>query len=124
MKTEDQIRALAELDGVGKPTPQPCECGCGRMLTKPWYVQPYLTSRDAIISVIEKWCGNDNERWNAVCYKLIDALSIDCHGRTIYALRWIAMATAEKLAESLLRATGKWVEEFERRPKTKKHKKT
>ena len=68
----------------------------------------YVTSRDAIIKVIENWCGNDPDKWNSVSYKLIDVLSAESKGKTIYAMIWISLATADKLAIALLMAAGKW----------------
>lgn len=56
------------------------------------YVVPsYLTSHDAIIPAVVKWCGDDNERWQSFLYALISR-------------------TPEQLSIALVKAMGKWEE--------------
>jgi hypothetical protein len=91
MKPEDQIKALAELDGALVPhTPTPEEVASGSYYQ--W--QPaYLTSYDAIIPLIQK--QPDEVITEVECYvydKMDNALK----------------ATPAQLCEALLRATNKW----------------
>lgn len=95
MKPEDQIKALAEMDGnhyvnghdVGEYSHW---TGCDPGL--------YLKSRDAIVPVVIKWCDAGNNRWQ----KFLDILfSITGDCLTL-------KASPAKLAEALLRASNKW----------------
>ena len=97
MTIEKQMMAILELDGKGL-----YECPCGNC-------NPYLTSRDAIVPVIEKVC-NTEELSRKFCYALFDILKRDGVVTTAFSFTWLIVikATAKHLCEALLRATGKW----------------
>ncbi len=84
MTAEQITKAVAELDG------------CPVMPHFPGGYKPYLSSRDAIIPVIERQ-GN------------IQLIESSCVMK--YKLRSILEATPAQLCETLLRATNKWIEE-------------
>lgn len=103
MTEQEIIRAIAELDGYtdieltddgicglknGKRTGS---LGCGLA-----YVPDYLTSRDAIVPVVEKQH-----------YTIQNCVDINLK---LNASRYTWLSTAPQLAEALLRATGKWKE--------------
>jgi len=95
MKPEQQIKALAELDGlVGRFQ------NIQHVLVKGvWHpVPPYLTSYDAIIPLIQK--QTDEVGW-LLANHLKDIITED---------RFVWQATPTQLCEALLRATGKWIE--------------
>jgi len=95
MKPEEQIKALAELDGI-----KICEsfaCGCNRTLEK----LNYLTSYDAIIPLIQKQ--------NVPTITRISLNLSMAQNGTAKAFAWLK-ATPSQLCEALLRATGKWKE--------------
>jgi hypothetical protein len=112
MKPESQIKAIAELDGFKFNH-------LGRWQApnlKPYhninhdYPLSYLTSRDAIIPVIEK-CVINTEiemKFNYALYALLPKREDEIHGMT-YVMA--VLATPAQLTEALLRATGKWIEE-------------
>lgn len=93
MKSEQQIKALAELDGY--------ECCCKDGLWDDthgnWNCEvhacrvDYLSSYDAIITLIQK-------HWETCCESSV---------RTKFEV----CATPDQLCEALLRATGKWFDE-------------
>ncbi len=111
MKNQDIIKAIAELDGW-KPKYLSQE---SQGLNPP----PYLTSRDAIIPVIEKKLSRHT------CHSFFDALGLiaivdwqDCDGAPSYEgdgsyfEQWVLFkAKPSQMCEALLRATGKWREE-------------
>ena len=133
MKPEEQIKAIAELDGcpekywwcpkcnefVRPDDVTYSEChdvrsdGCGEGVEGVDQFKPYLTSRDAIVPVIVKWCDTDRKE-----HKYEFEL-----GETYYRLanqehRCFSMksfdyitATPAQLCEALLRASGKWRDE-------------
>ena len=93
MKPKDQITALAELDGWKQKLFDP----------------PYLTSRDAIVPVILKWCGSDLSKWQ----KLSDKLFGWPDSETMYvtkAIRELLNRTPDQLCAAVLLAAGKWKE--------------
>jgi len=103
MKEQDQIKAIAELDGK-----YPSIFYRPRLPQNPpseHDLPDYLHSRDAIIPVIEKHIrsGNYNSDQTHMALELV--LGEPC--------KWMdfACATPQQLAEALLRATNKWVEE-------------
>jgi len=105
MTNEQQIKALAKLDGwsgvqpnhVPRETMMGMPPNCERFeLTK-----PYLTSYDAIIPLVQKQSYE-------VRNKIFSSFEKDT-GWTAQALLMLA-ATPAQLCEALLRATGKWVE--------------
>ncbi len=101
MTEHEIIKAVAELDGI---TPIWFEGN------KAWVAgftddssidfKPYLTSRDAIVPVIEKLGAADQR---IVAFKLIG-----CAGSFEEIARQAMLATPSQLCEALLRATGKW----------------
>ena len=56
MNKDEQIKALAELDGwnLGPPLVNPQGVIVNQHYNENWRLPPYLTSRDAIIPLIEK----------------------------------------------------------------------
>lgn len=85
MNEPDQIKAIAKLDYQDI-----------RPITKASPLPPYLTSRDAIISVIEKQGEGVSETVKEFLIK--------------QNVRPTFLATPPQLCEALLRATGKWIE--------------
>ena len=95
MKPEEQIKALAELDGRLACTVS--NCGCGSELKD----FNYLTSYDAIIPLIQRqdantkgliyYHFNTDQSWTQQAIDMLDA-------------------TPSQLSEAILRATGRWVE--------------
>jgi hypothetical protein len=135
MKPEEQIKALAELDGwipvLCKVQEWNEELGAYTQVQKQLFerqlavclervsekkLPPYLTSYDAIIPLIQK-CTNDTKR--DMFYLLIQA-----HGLTIEVLPYETQirithlqfaqvmfdSTSAQLCEALLRSTEKWKE--------------
>ena len=88
MNEQEQIRAIAELDGYFTCDDPNHDCG---------YPQNYLTSRDAIVPVIEKQPDEIKEN---VC----DCLDLS----TKHIIT--ALATPTELCEALLKSCGKWKE--------------
>lgn len=111
MKPEDQIVAIAELDGWShknyfensfKDPMQKTSAGMrwfkeNRIERRP---PDYLASRDAIVPVIEK---QSDEVIGGICNRISGAFNT---GFT----QWknLILSTPTQLAEALLRATGKW----------------
>ena len=141
MKLEDQIAALAELDGWTVKSRQCPHSGSfqehfwfspddqitpkaacntymfpsgnivghilGEQVIKS--LPPYLTSRDAIVPVILKWCGSDLSKWQ----KLSDKLFGWPDSETMYvtkAIRELLNRTPDQLCAAVLLAAGKWKE--------------
>ena len=117
MTTQEQIIVIAELDGWVVTGKTNCN-GDGKMYSKDGnanfamtieFLPPYLTSRDAIISVIEKAIpvatavGTAERMGDFVCY-LANSIG-DQYQDQYYSL---IVASPQQLAEALLRATGKW----------------
>ncbi len=96
MTPEQQIKALAELDGWTDLTiSRPFNTLCGRWMGQlPSKVPNYHESYDAIIPLIQKQTA---EIQSDVSFFLPD----EVNGFT---------ATPAQLCEALLRATGKWIE--------------
>lgn len=128
MKPQDQIKALAELAGLGpqkgeqwnysnpfSPTgiSVDVDAKCKR-----WIEKNYLTSYDAIIPLIHKVINR------YTCHGFFDALGLiaitdwqdvdgapSYEGDGSYFEIWVLFkATPSQLSEALLRATGKWKE--------------
>ena len=93
MKPEDQIKALAELDGRLACTVS--NCGCGSELKD----FNYLTSYDAIIPLIQR----HQRQGRKMALKITGEL-------WNMKLVFLFQATPSQLCEALLRATGKWKE--------------
>ena len=86
MKPKDQITALAELDGWKQKLFDP----------------PYLTSLDAIVPLIVKWCGDNQSRWDDFTQKI----------RTTFwrhpSVEGLLTLSPSQLSKALLQAAGKW----------------
>jgi serine/threonine protein phosphatase PrpC len=104
MTEQEQIKALAELDGwKHKPTPvgywgdkdngmYPLSLPPLTNLNQHFNFPPYLTSYDAIIPLIQKLDANVQNKFMMLC------------------VGGISNYTPTQLCESLLKATGKWKE--------------
>ena len=111
MKPEDQIKALAELDGW-KPHPKyenvMCR-GTSEAHIESANLQQYRTSYDAIIPLIQK--QNDNVRMMflaKICNTYSDIIGCDPED---CSSGWALLALPRKdLCEALLRATNRWTE--------------
>jgi hypothetical protein len=116
MTDQDQIKAIAELDGW-EYAHNDADGGSsgwrhgkqGNLLTIEQVTEfhSYLTSRDAIVPVIDKICKDDVHKWCDV----IDAFCKICHPVNYTALQVsisLMRATPSQLSEALLRATDKW----------------
>ena len=115
MKPKDQIKTIAELDGWNKES-EPCPANevWGTSGNKPRWnfihqLPPYLTSRDAIVPVIEKQSTNIRLEIGiqlAIMRRELHGYPTDnnVEGWIIVAL----IATPFQLCEALLRATNKW----------------
>ena len=103
MKDHDIIKAIAELDGVPTPhKPTEDEIKSGSYYQ---FEPAYLTSRDAIIPVIEKQDsviqGQFTAQLNGIVNNTKDIWVLNnCYN--------LIVATPPQLYEALLRATGKW----------------
>jgi hypothetical protein len=109
VKGEDQIKAIAELDGISLFDARVCECAFARHSKGQMEAQDcqnisvqfphYLTSRDAIVPVIEKQhIGIKKRIVINLSMKLAAHPDRDCN---------LLLATPAQLCEALLRATGK-----------------
>ncbi len=110
MKPEQQIKALAELDGYSHlETSGPWHTWCGADLTGEAYTIPdYLTSYNAIIPLIQKQ-PKDVQLDFMVC--LLNLLNLEVNDMvSCWSLMKLLQATPAQLCEALLRATGKWIE--------------
>lgn len=100
MKDQDQIKALAELDGW-KPCHKHDNLGFPPQLNPnrdcPQCYKPYLTSYDAIIPLIQKQSQEVKSKVSVMI-----GLKHDWSA-------WLSK-TPSQLCEALLRATGKWKE--------------
>jgi hypothetical protein len=101
MKTELQIKALAELDGCyfGNTTYDTEELwrkfdGC------PCELPDYLTSYDAIIPLIQK----QSDKIKTAVFELLQ------DSKETISVIAVWDATPAQLCEALLRATNKWIE--------------
>jgi hypothetical protein len=119
MKPQDIIKAIAKLDGWTRkpefdylaqlPTWDP------RKILEQWEkdgsltdkLPPYLTSRDAIVPVIEKQDYGTQLRFIRELAKIV--IADRWHERENYAMQ-LLKATPFQLCEALLRATNKWIE--------------
>lgn len=107
MTTKEQIIATAELDGWHNIQPNPLYPNRYAGFTKGdthalCGIPDYLTSRDAIVPVIEK-------QTTIVQLHICDEIYRTLPSNRIYqSPTKILLATPPQLAEALLRATGKW----------------
>ena len=113
MKDIDIIKAIAELDGYAetafdKDIPAYCTgirkgSWSRKDLKSQWEnTKPYLTSHDAIISVIEKLAKDGKPYLIHALWWMIDELL------EIQDILPALKATPPQLCEALLRATGRW----------------
>ena len=107
MTDQSQIIALAELDGW-EYQPEGAWCkACykrGDSVVLPEQLDYYLTSRDAIVPVIEK-------QSDGVQRKVAAALWSETFSRDLIGLiQSTIKKNPRQLSEALLRATGKWKE--------------
>ena len=99
MKTENKLRALVEMDGKQRYEAHP----------------NYLTSYDAIIPLIVKWCNEAQlETWlrgsKFICeFEDVKKL-IQNEPAYSTVFKTIITKTPEQLADALIRAAGKWEE--------------
>lgn len=110
MTNEKQIRLVAEMDGwtfngdglIKNPSPYGTPTDeCVLYLHHP-NVPKYLTSRDAIIPVIEKWwAAATQEKREQFIVELMSILPIGSPVMLIFV-------KASELAEALIRTEGKW----------------
>ena len=106
MTPEDQIKAIAELDGwtdvkfyvLGHKPDGITALARSRSADYRCDLPDYLTSRDAIVPVIEK--QSEGIQWS-VFAKMAEIVDSE---KPAY------LATPSQLCEALLRATGKWIE--------------
>jgi hypothetical protein len=99
MKLEQQIKALAELDGWKQHEKYPDVMCRGKQEAhiKSDNMQCYLTSYDAIIPLIQK-------QSDVVKFRVLDSPDF------MFICMRIINTTPAQLSEALLRATGKWIE--------------
>lgn len=99
MTEQDQIIEIAKLDGWNYEDHCLCQ-GCLELNNK-----SYLTSRDAIVPVIEK------QSWPTKVAIAGIICSLKTNSEVEYSPRVATMlATPSQLSEALLRATNKWKE--------------
>ena len=100
MNDNEQIKAIAELDGLyfGNTEYDTEECWRNNLGIPKIHLKSYLTSLDAIVSVIKKQSFNRKTSIDAYLTNLIRVGQIE----------WEWLATPRQLCEALLRATGKW----------------
>ena len=115
MTPEDQIKVIAELDGwtdvkfyvLGHKPDGITALARSRSADYRCDLPDYLTSRDAIVPVIEK--QSDEVLIDFIRILLEDVLRQPHAGRYTQQLS-ILLAIPSQLCEALLRATGKWIE--------------
>ena len=123
MKEQDIIIAIAELDGASNirmstrwectdppQEPKVLIAEWGNLKNK-YPIPPYLTSRDAIVPVIEKQTYTTKAR---IIRSLQPEIEWDIFGVSdrvvIQELESLLLAPPSQLCEALLRATNKWKE--------------
>lgn len=120
MTEQDQIKAIAELDGwilepSGKDSFNVFHAAFWRHPDKQGeHTLPnYLYSRDAIIPVIEKVCIQKHSyrgNFNAELFQLTTNRNLSSAIKEPNFIFAALTASAAQLSEALLRATGKWVD--------------
>jgi len=121
MNEQEIIKAIAELDGwtnipmfggsgfwyqnFSELTRDSAEHGTLKGAHAEYQLPPYLTSRDAIVPVIEKQEYNIQLRFARALAKICDADR--WHEKENYAMQ-ILKSIPCQLCEALLRATGRW----------------
>lgn len=99
MTNQDIVIAIAKLDGFT------LNASVGQEA-----YPPYLTSRDAIIPVIEKHVNTKDEVWNFSVNLSKILTEADEDYLELSPVDYIT-ATARQLSIALLKATGNWMEE-------------
>ena len=112
MNEQEQIKALAELDGQCQSYDGiACANGncihCGKSYAQHG-CKPYLTSYDAIIPLIHLSIGSDTNKANIFICILRSMLNQDGFEICTMDCFVLMTATPSQLCEALLRATGKW----------------
>ena len=108
MTPQKQIQILAGADGW-KMSQGDVDCQtahyeiCGEPLKESNFYPDYLTSYDAIIPLIVKWCGDDEDRWR-------NFLRTTGLMEKYNPLRDVFKSTPSQLSTALIRAMGKWEE--------------
>ena len=119
MKTEQQIIELAKLDGFEDiRISGPFNTLGGSIVInekRDWHRLPsYLTSRDAIIPLVEKVLerGEMERLFARELHKLVFKFPLNWGDvqSVVDSLRMFLYTTPAQLCEALLRATGKWVD--------------
>lgn len=111
MKPEDQIKALAELDGFESANVPNFEerFVWWNLKSKEWECpKEYLTSLDAIMPVVEKHIWKEGiSGFAKSLFVTLDNMSYkNLHPDILVGC--VISATAEQLCETLLRATNQW----------------
>lgn len=132
MTKEQKLKAIAELDGCEMPPTWycgKCRCvvapidvtnderhdehhgGCGNELHADY--KPYLTSYDAILPVIRKWCKTNG--WASLMLEIMSIDDSEVSGNDY--LNWsfskvlsLFELTPKQLSDALIKASGEWVE--------------
>lgn len=103
MSDEELLIEVAKLDGkeYHKPTEEEVKRGSYYQ-----YEPDYLTSRDAVVPVIEKQFSNDTQRSDFIC-----TLGDICRSENKNWWAWTTLtATPRQLCLALLKATGRYKE--------------
>lgn len=118
MNPEEQIKVLAEIDGWTDLSTDPCGQIIGT--ASDWgdrggirYTNPpnYLTSRDAIIGLIERCILGrkiSEQKISLEIYAIV-ARDLGKHGGDQWPTDYVSL-TAPQLSEATIRAFGKWKE--------------
>lgn len=117
MKPEDMVRALAELDGWNsEPSLATRQEGgtWGFAAVKPEWnfthqLPNYLTSYDAILSLIQKLHGDDGILAYNEIFEELSKICAPCECGQHWAI-WVIRFSPAQLCEALLKATGRWQE--------------
>lgn len=106
MTKEQKLKTIAELDGDLIPhTPTEQEVKSGSY----YQLEPaYLTSYDAILPVIRKWCLSDDKKYYRFEIELSSVLGLPRY--LCLSMRAFIPATPKQLSDALIKASGKWVE--------------
>lgn len=104
MKNERKIQVLAEADGITIP---PDQCFCYFCLKELGI--DYLTSRDAIVPAIVKWCDVNNA-WGAFMAELSYETKSSIHSNPVIAFELDFKASAEQLSNAFILTMEKWEE--------------
>lgn len=115
MKPERKIEVLAKLDGWKD---KPRELGGGLYppnlnplfnINQQFELPSYLTSYDAIIPLVRKWCRHDIDRWRSFLGSLFGYCFISNNPENQVALALFEQ-TPQQLSNALIHAAGEWEE--------------